>query len=85
VRPRWWIPEVNRSLSLYALRHRDVELANWYTAISGKTNLLARDHVHPGPAGGRLYAGAIQDALQRLAELPPLLNPNDYGLAPNPA
>lgn len=83
--PRWWIPEVNRSLSLYALRHRDVELANWYTAISGKTNLLARDHVHPGPAGGRLYAGAIQDALQRLAELPPLLNPNDYGLAPNPA
>lgn len=83
--PRWWIPEVNRSLSLYALRHRDVELANWYAVIEGKTNLLAGDHVHPGPAGGRLYASAIQDALQRLAELPPLLNPNDYGLAPNPA
>lgn len=83
--PRWWIPEVNRSLSLYALRHRDVELANWYSAIANKTNLLAGDHVHPGPAGGRLYASAIQDALQRLAELPPLLNPNDYGLAPNPA
>lgn len=82
--PRWWIPEVNRSLSLYALRHREVELANWYTAIRHKTNLLARDHVHPGPAGGRIYATMVQDALQRLAELPPLLNPNDYGLAPNP-
>ncbi|HRQ00163.1 MAG TPA: acyltransferase family protein [Terrimesophilobacter sp.] len=83
--PRWWIPEVNQSLSLYALRHRDVELAHWYTAIVDQTNLLARDHVHPGPAGGRLYAAAVQDALQRLAELPPMLNPNDYGLAPHPA
>lgn len=83
--PRWWIPEVNRSLSLYALRHREVELANWYSIIVDQTNLLARDHVHPGQAGGRLYASAVQDALRRLAELPPLLNPNDYGLAPNPA
>lgn len=83
--PRWWIPEVNRSLSLYALRHREVELANWYTVIADKTNLLARDHVHPGTTGGQLYASVIEDALQRLAELPPILNPNDYGLAPQPA
>lgn len=82
--PRWWIPEVNRALSTYALRHRDVELANWGFIIANQTNLLARDKVHPGPAGGRLYAGSVMEALQRLAELPPLLNPNDYGLAPQP-
>lgn len=83
--PRWWIPEVNRALSTYALRHRDVELANWGYVIADQTNLLARDRVHPGPVGGRLYAGSVMEALQRLAELPPLLNPNDYGLAPKPA
>lgn len=82
--PRWWIPEVNRALSTYALRHRDVEIANWGIIIADQTNLLARDKVHPGPAGGRLYAGSVLEALQRLAELRPLLNPNDYGLAPQP-
>jgi hypothetical protein len=45
---------------------------------------LASDQIHPGTRGGLIYAGVIKDALQRLAELPPLLGPNQYGLAPTP-
>jgi hypothetical protein len=35
--------------------------------------------VHPGgPLTGGIYVGSICDALQRLAELPPLLDDSDY-------
>ncbi|MHB1172291.1 MAG: acyltransferase family protein [Lacisediminihabitans sp.] len=82
--PRGWTDGVDSTLALFAQQYRDVELANWRDAIAGQLNLLARDQIHPGPRGGLIYAGVINDALQRLAELPPLLEPNDYGLAPRP-
>ncbi len=82
--PRGWTEGVDATLSHYAQQYRDVELANWRDAISGQLNLLARDQIHPGTRGGEIYAGVIRDALQRLAELPPILGPNDYGLAPVP-
>lgn len=82
--PRGWIPDVNSTLALYAQRYRDVELANWHGAIANQLNLLAGDQVHPGQRGGEVYAAAVRDALQRLAELPPLLDPNEFGLAPTP-
>lgn len=83
--PRGWIPGVNALLAQYAQSHRNVELANWFEAIAPRLDVLARDKIHAGgPIGGTIYAGAIRDALQRLAELPPLLNSNDYGLAPRP-
>ncbi|MBB5632898.1 peptidoglycan/LPS O-acetylase OafA/YrhL [Cryobacterium mesophilum] len=83
--PRGWTPGVNAALAAFALRYRNVELANWHNAIAGKLSLLARDQIHPGPSGGALYAKTVKDALQRLAELPPLLSANDYGLAPRPS
>ncbi|MEX1079692.1 MAG: acyltransferase family protein [Homoserinimonas sp.] len=83
--PRWWTDGVNTSLSAFAQRYRDVELANWRDSISGQVRLLAGDQIHPGNAGGKVYVGAVRDALQRLSELPPLLGPRDYGLAPLPA
>jgi hypothetical protein len=84
--PRGWIPGVNALLESYAQSHRNVELANWYSAIQPRLDVLSRDKIHAGgPIGGNIYAGAIRDALQRLAELPPLLNSNDYGLSPRPA
>jgi peptidoglycan/LPS O-acetylase OafA/YrhL len=84
--PRTWIPGVNALLASYAQRHRNVELANWFDAIQPRLDVLARDKIHAGgPIGGNIYAGAIKDAIQRLAELPPLLNSNDYGLSPRPA
>ncbi len=83
--PRGWIPGVNALLASYAQSHRSVELANWYDAIQPRLDVLSRDKIHAGgPIGGQIYADAIRDAIQRLAELPPLLNSNDYGLSARP-
>ena len=82
--PRSWTDGVNTALTSFARQHRDVELANWRDAIAGQLPLLARDQIHPGSEGGGVYAAVVRDALQRLAEIPPLLRPNDYGLAPRP-
>jgi hypothetical protein len=82
--PRWWTDGVNAELSAFAQQYRDVELANWRDSIAGQVRLLAGDQIHPGNAGGRVYVGAVRDALQRLSELPPVLGPRDYGLAPLP-
>lgn len=84
--PRDWVPDVNGILARYAQQNRTVELANWHDAIQPNLNELASDEVHPGgPISGGIYVAAIQNALQRLAELPPILDNNDYGLAPRPA
>ncbi len=70
--PRHWTPGVNKTLSSFALYYRDVELANWHDAIQPSLNLLAGDQIHFGPAGATVFSATIRDALQRLAELPPL-------------
>ncbi|CAN5419941.1 N/A [soil metagenome] len=82
--PRGWTDGVNDTLTRFALEYRSVELANWRDAISPRLDLLARDQIHPGAAGGLIYVRAVTDALQRLAELPPSRSPNDYGLAGTP-
>jgi peptidoglycan/LPS O-acetylase OafA/YrhL len=79
--PKPWIPGVNATLAEFARQERDVELANWHDAIAPRVNELARDKVHPGgPITGGIYIGAIRDALQRLAELPPVLKSNECRL-----
>ena len=84
--PKGWIPGNNKIFAKFAGEQRSVELANWFDAIKPHLDVLSSDKVHPGgPTGGRIYAGAVRDALQRLAELPPLLGSNDYGLAPRPS
>ena len=70
--PRNWTPGVNSTLSSFALYYRDVELANWHDAIQPSLNLLAGDQIHFGSAGATIFSATIRDALQRLAELPPL-------------
>jgi hypothetical protein len=82
--PREWGPDVNAILDDFARGQRDVELSNWYSAIQPQLDVLAADEVHPGPTGGRIYCGALADALQRLSEITPLLGDNDYGLANRP-
>ncbi|MCW4385291.1 acetyltransferase [Salinibacterium sp. SYSU T00001] len=82
--PRSWTEGVNGTLTSFAQQFRDVELANWRDSIAPQLQLLARDKIHPGDAGGLVYAAAVEDALQRLAELPPVVGPRDYGLAPQP-
>jgi hypothetical protein len=82
--PREWTPEVNAILYEFARSKRDVELSNWHDAIQPHLDVLARDDIHMGPAGARIYAAALADALQRLAELPPLVHDNERGDAARP-
>lgn len=65
--PRDWIPGVNAQLEAFAAEHRDVAVADWSTAIAGRTDLLAGDQIHPGDEGGRLFADTVAGAVDRLA------------------
>ena len=76
--PRSWEAEVNGTLSQFAGDYENVELADWYTAISPHISILAHDQIHPGPTGGRIYTAALHDALSRLAALPPYPTISDY-------
>lgn len=83
--PRGWIPGVNAALADFAAHERTVELANWHDAIAPRIDELASDQVHPGgPISGGIYVSAIENALQRLADLPPLRDPGELGLVPRP-
>ncbi len=68
--PRDWITGVNRHLFAFAADYREVVVADWRRAITPQLNLLARDQVHPGSAGGRVYTTAVETALLYLASLP---------------
>ncbi|PZQ90506.1 MAG: acetyltransferase [Leifsonia xyli] len=70
--PRGWIPGVNAKLAAFAWQYRNVELADWYTAIQPQLGELARDQVHFGPIGASIFTATIREALTRLAALPPL-------------
>jgi len=70
--PRNWIDPNNAILSAFAQSYRNVELANWHDAAQSIFPLLARDQIHFGSSGAKVFAGTIEDALKRLAELPPL-------------
>lgn len=82
--PRGWIPGVNAELSSFAQYYRTVELANWHAAIQSQLGLLAGDQIHFGSSGAVVFAGTIRDALQRLAELPPLRDEADDLSLPRP-
>ena len=82
--PRSWTPGVNTTLSSFALYYRDVELANWHDAIQPSLNLLAGDQIHFGSAGATVFSSTIRDALQRLAELPPLRDDRANQSLPQP-
>ncbi len=70
--PRNWIAPNNAILSAFAQSYRNVELANWHDAAQSVLPLMARDQIHFGSSGARVFTGTIEDALTRLAELPPL-------------
>lgn len=72
--PRGWIPEVNTHLVAFADDFREVVIADWHSAIAPQLGLLARDQVHPGSAGGRVYTGTIEGALYYLDGLPDLVD-----------
>ncbi len=62
----------DQKLAAFAWQYRNVELADWYTAIQPHLGELARDQVHFGHVGATIFTATITEALQRLAALPPL-------------
>ncbi len=76
--PRVWEAGVNATLADFANRYENVELSDWYDAISPHISILAPDHIHPGGAGGRIYTAQLQAAIGRLAALPPYPTVSDF-------
>ncbi len=70
---RSWTPGVNATLHEFAAGNPGVAIADWNSAISAHTDLLAADRVHPGAAGGRIYAATVLEALNSLYTIPPEL------------
>ncbi|GAA1469846.1 acyltransferase family protein [Microbacterium thalassium] len=66
--PRSWIPGVNETLRAFAAQHRNVVVADWASAIASHPAELASDRIHPGAAGGRRYADAVADAVDRVEQ-----------------
>jgi peptidoglycan/LPS O-acetylase OafA/YrhL len=64
---REWTATVNTTLATFSDALPYVVLANWHDAIAPRLDLLAEDRVHPGRAGGQVYADSIRSALQALA------------------
>ncbi|MCX7523243.1 acyltransferase family protein [Microbacterium sp. STN6] len=69
--PRSWTDGVNSALVDFDRRRQQVAVADWHAAIASHIDLLAPDQIHPGQAGGRIYAATVRDALQRLVDQPP--------------
>jgi peptidoglycan/LPS O-acetylase OafA/YrhL len=65
--PRDWIPGVNAELQAFADAYPNVGIADWSAAISPRLDLLAGDQVHPGAAGGRIFADTVSAAVDELA------------------
>lgn len=65
--PRDWIDGVNRDLAAFAATHPGVIVADWSQAIAPRTDLLAGDDIHPGEAGGRVYADTVTTAVDAVA------------------
>jgi len=61
-----WEQEVNTALAAAASSHPGVVLADWYTTIERRTNLLWPDGIHPQRGGGTVYAQMLKAALERL-------------------
>lgn len=67
--PRDWIAGVNNDLAAFARSHPRVGVADWSGAISSKTELLAGDRIHPGDAGGRVFARAVSTAVEKMENM----------------
>lgn len=61
---RAWIPPANDIAAQYVQTHpTNSVLARWDNAISGHTDLLAADGIHPDSEGGAIYAHTVKEAI----------------------
>jgi peptidoglycan/LPS O-acetylase OafA/YrhL len=66
--PRSWIAGVNADLAAFAKSTPNVVVADWSAAIGGQTQLLAGDRIHPGAAGGRVFADLVASTVQGIEQ-----------------
>ena len=64
---RPWIAGVNDDLQQFAQASTHVAVADWGGAIAPHTDDLASDGIHPGRAGGEVYADAVSHGLDQVA------------------
>jgi peptidoglycan/LPS O-acetylase OafA/YrhL len=62
--PRDWIPGVNSELAAFADARSGVVVADWAAAIAPHEDLLAGDRIHPGMAGGRIFAEVVEHGIR---------------------
>jgi lysophospholipase L1-like esterase len=62
--PRDWIPGVNRDLAAFANARTGVVVADWAGAIAPHVDLLAGDQIHPGRAGGEIFAEVVEKGIK---------------------
>jgi len=62
--PRDWIPGVNRDLQSFAAGRPGVVVADWAGAIAPHEDLLTGDRIHPGDAGGRIFAEVVEEGIR---------------------
>lgn len=68
---RPWEQQVNSALAAAVAAHpRTTALADWYSAISGRTGLLWPDGIHPQPSGAAVFAAIVNAAVQKAGNLP---------------
>lgn len=61
---RPWQNQVNRTIAAAARHRRNVTVADWHGAVQRHRDVLGPDGIHPGPAGGRLYAQVLARTLR---------------------
>ncbi len=64
--PRDWIAGVNADLETFAQRRANVWVADWSGAIAPHTDRLAGDDIHPGTAGGDIFASTIGKTFEKI-------------------
>lgn len=61
--PNQYVEGVNAGIRAAVSHSSNAVVAEWDDVISQRPDLLARDGIHPGEAGGLVYAETIRDAL----------------------
>jgi hypothetical protein len=62
--PRVWMKQTNKMIYSLVPKYKNVRLANWHVVSHGHSNYFTSDGVHLTPAGGKVFARIIRQALQ---------------------
>lgn len=64
---RPWMEESRQQIYAAVRAHKNTYLARWYEAVAANPTIVQEDGIHPGEAGGKLYAREVRNALERWA------------------